>query len=436
MSSTGINTSNPKSLNSRTYSCLSIDNEDVDNLNIEQLSKEMNDRAKEATPFTSQEIDEIIMSFENVMPDKDNSGIPLDQLRKLIEAVGHLPHKDWDKTGQSAEQLNDILLGGSMGGLSEEFKQIFKRVIEEGNWNKAAEHAAVEGNDNDNGNGKGNGKPWAILVTGVNGIRKTTSVYQPWFQQLLDEALVHPKNVSADSEIDRDSLPTGENSFFRQLDHMIITLINHNFQKMYAMTNLSHDFDENPDQDPPSSIIQQYSNYKAAIFTRYRTLSEILGVLLVRQAKASRMNIMIETSGRDVAMFHYVDSFFPSEDYNKLALHFTINDLSHAETSVDKRMVREMKEGIGALNSGDMDRIIKANAGGPYGSEVLTGIQRDSDAVWDQIISEDAEGDVGQDWFKASIKIDAKEDEDWTANAVLPDGSDGTAFKFYAPRKV
>jgi hypothetical protein len=216
----------------------------------------------------------------------------------------------------------------------------------------------------------------------------------------------------------------------------IITLINHNFQKMYAMTNLSHDFDENPDQDPPSSIIQQYSNYKAAIFTRYRTLSEILGVLLVRQAKASRMNIMIETSGRDVAMFHYVDSFFPSEDYNKLALHFTINDLSHAETSVDKRMVREMKEGIEALKSGDMDKVIKANAGGPYGSEVLTGIQRDSDAVWDQIISEDAEGDVGQDWFKASIKIDAKEDEDWTANAVLPDGSDGTAFKFHAPRKL
>jgi len=422
--------SNAKSLNSRTYSCLSIDNEDVDNLDIEQLSKEMNERAKEAAPFTSQEIDEIIMSFENVMPDKDNSGIPLDQLRELIEAVGHLPHKDWEKTGQSAEQLNDILLGGSMDGLSEEFKQIFKRVIEEGNWNAAAEHAAVEGK------GKGNGKPWAILVTGVNGIRKTTSVYQPWFQQLLDEALVHPKNASVDSEIDRDSLPTGENSFFRQLDHMIITLINHNFQKMYAMTNLSHDFDENPEQDPPSSIIQQYSNYKAAIFTRYRTLSEILGVLLVRQAKASRMNIMIETSGRDVAMFHYVDSFFPSEEYNKLALHFTINDLSHAETSVDTRMVREMKEGIEALKSGDMDKVIKANAGGPYGSEVLTGIQRDSDAVWDQIISEDAEGDVGQDWFKASIKIDAKKDEDWTANALLPDGSDGTAFKFHAPRKV
>jgi len=392
----------------------------------------MNERASEAEPFSTKEVDEIIMSFENVMP--ENSGIALDQLRELIEAVGHLPHKDWERTGQSAERLNDILLDGSMDGLSDEFKHTFKRVIHEGNWNAAAEHAAVEGN----------GKPWAILVTGVNGIRKTTSVYQPWFQQLLNEALVHPKNIKADSDSDSDSnseialdsLPTGENSFFRQLDHMIITLINHNFQKMYAMTKLSHDFDENPEQDPPSSIIQQYSNYKAAIFTRYRTLSEILGVLLVRQAKASKMNIMIETSGRDVAMFHYVDSFFPSEEYNKLALHFTINDLSHAESSVDTRMVREMKGGIEALNSGDMDKVIKANAGGPYGSEVLKGIQRDSDAVWDTIISEDAEGDVGQDWFKASINIEAKEDEDWTANAILPDGSDGTAFKFHAPRKV
>lgn len=424
-SSKATSTAAVRRLNSRTFSCLSIDNEDIENMDIEELSIEMNNRAKEAAPFTAKEVDELIMSIENVMP--ENSGIALDQLRELIEAVGHLPHKDWEKTGQSAERLNDILLDGSMDGLSDEFKHTFKRVIHEGNWNAAAEHAAVESN----------GKPWAILVTGVNGIRKTTSVYQPWFQQLINEALVHPKNNKADClDIPVDSLPTGENSFFRQLDHMIITLINHNFQKMYALTKLSHDFDDHPEQDPPSSIIQKYSNYKAAIFSRYRTLSEILGVLLVRQAKASKMNIMIETSGRDVAMFHYVDSFFPSEEYNKLALHFTINDLSHAESSVDTRMVREMKAGIEALNSGDMDKVINANAGGPYGSEVLKGIQRDSDAVWDTIISEDAEGDVGQDWFKASINIEAKADEDWTANAILPDGSDGTAFKFHAPRKV
>lgn len=406
----------------RTYSSLSIDEIEVKNLDIEKLSKEMNDRAKEAAPFTSDEIDEIIMSIENVMP--EGSGISLDQLRALIQAVGHLPHKDWDRTGQSAHDLNDILLGDSDEELTDDFKQIFKRVIEEGNWEGAAKHAASEVD---------HGKPWAILVTGVNGIRKTTSVYQPWFQDLLAEAIVHPKNADADSEIRKESLPTGENSFFRQLDHMIITLINHNFQKMYAMTQSS--LGDDLDADPSTSVIQKYSNYKAAIFSRYRTLSEILGVLLVRQARASNLNIMVETSGRDVAMFHYVDSFFPSDQYNKLALHFTINDLSHAESSVDNRMVREIKDGIEALQSGDVQKIIKANAGGPYGSEVLKGIQRDSDAVWDQIISEDGEGDVGSDWFKASISIDAKKDEDWTANAVTPDGKSGTLFAFLAPRR-
>lgn len=405
----------------KNESSLSIHELDIQKLNIEKLSQEMNQRAKDATPFSKDEIDEIVKSFENVMP--ANSGISLDALKELVEAVAHLSHKDWSKTEQSATTLNDILLKGDLSGeLSPEFKQIFKRVIEEGNWNGASDFAETRSS-----------KPWAILVTGVNGIRKTTSVYQPWFQQLLSEALVHPTNQDVDTvDIPLDTLPTGENSFFRQLDHMIITLINHNFQKLYAMTDLSHDFDSG---EPPSSIIQQYSNYKAAIFSRYRTLSEILGVLLVKQARASSLNIMVETSGRDVAMFHYVDSFFPSEEYNKLALHFTINDLSHAETSVDKRMVREMKEGIEALQSGNVDQVIKANAGGPYGSEVLKGIQRDSDAVWDTIISE-GDSDVGKDWYKASININASADEDWTAFATKPDGTDGTVFTFEAPRKV
>jgi hypothetical protein len=32
-------------------------------------------------------------------------------------------------------------------------------------------------------------RPWAVLITGLNGIRKTTAVYQPWFAQVLREAL-------------------------------------------------------------------------------------------------------------------------------------------------------------------------------------------------------------------------------------------------------
>ena len=142
---------------------------------------------------------------------------------------------------------------------------------------------------------------------------------------------------------------------------------------------------------------------------------------------------MCETSGRDIAMFHYIDHFFPDR-YNKLALHFTINDLSHAKSSVDDRMVREMKMGREALDSGDVVEVIYANAGGPYGSEVLEGVQADSDRVWDEVVMKGEE--VGGDWYKATMKINARADKPWTLQAVRPDGSLGTEYTFGDPRTV
>jgi hypothetical protein len=47
-----------------------------------------------------------------------------------------------------------------------------ERILQEGT-NGAAKHATER---------PASVKPWAVLVTGVNGIRKTTSIYQPWFQ--------------------------------------------------------------------------------------------------------------------------------------------------------------------------------------------------------------------------------------------------------------
>jgi hypothetical protein len=137
---------------------------------------------------------------------------------------------------------------------------------------------------------------------------------------------------------------------------------------------------------------------------------------------------MLETSGRDVAMFHYVDHFFPEESYHKLALHFQINDLQQAKESVDQRMVREIQTGIRALRYRNVFAIINANAGGPYGSEVLEGIQADSDRVWnDDVI---ANGVVGQSWYKATIQINAHASEPWTAQAMLPDGRLGALYPF------
>ena len=167
---------------------------------------------------------------------------------------------------------------------------------------------------------------------------------------------------------------------------MIATLCNEEFIRLYAFAKGM--LQENSSSDgtaptntestlsvPTPDIVQLYSNMKAAIFARYRTVSELLGVVLLREAQNVRLNCMLETSGRDVAMFHYIDHFFSKEKYHKLALHFIINDLEYAKTSVDQRMIKEIQTGIAALDNQNIFDIIDANAGGPYGSEVLSGIQ-------------------------------------------------------------
>jgi hypothetical protein len=55
-------------------------------------------------------------------------------------------------------------------------------------------------------------------VSGVNGIRKTSSVHQQWFKDVLQQAL-------GDSYMGpKEDLPDGADSFFRQLDYMMATL--------------------------------------------------------------------------------------------------------------------------------------------------------------------------------------------------------------------
>ena len=242
-------------------------------------------------------------------------------------------------------------------------------------------------------------------------------MYQSWFPELLKEAIMEPSGCDESKPM---ILPDGSNSFFRQLDHMIATLCNEEFTKLYALSR-----DIVAGAAPSGDTIRLYSDLKAAIFTRYRTLSELFGVALLREAQGKNLNCMVETSGRDIAMFHYVDRFFPSDKYNKLALHFTINDLQFAEKSVDRRMVDEIEAGIKALP--DVFNVIEANKGGPYGSEVLAGVQKDSDHVWE---TEVLSGNVGSEWFKATVAIEGHAKEPWVARAVKPDNSVGNAFQF------
>jgi hypothetical protein len=381
---------------------------------ISERTDGMVERAKKGTPLTEDEVQDVVNSIQNISP-IENDTISLEELKKVLLDVAHLSHKDWAVTGNNAKKLGAVLM---KDGVSPHTRQMLERILEEGNWDGAAKHATERPTS---------AKPWAVLVTGVNGIRKTTSIYQPWFPALLKEALAAPAGQPADFE--NDALPAGSNSFFRQLDHLIATLANEDFAQLYVLTQEL--LKEHSIENPPPEVVKQYSDLKAAIFTRYRTLSELLGALLLGEAQILKSNCMLETSGRDVAMFHYVDHFFPT-GYSKLALHFTINDLSHAQTSVDNRMVREIKTGIDAIKAQDVFDIIYANAGGPYGSEVLPGVQQDSDRVWNEVVLKN--DGVGQDWYKATIQINAHPTEPWTAQAVLLDGSLGTKFAFERPK--
>ena len=94
-------------------------------------------------------------------------------------------------------------------------------------------------------------------------------------------------------------------------------------------------------------------------------------------------------------------------------------------------MIDEILLGADAIKSGDIFDVVYTNQGGPYGSKVLAGVQKDSDKVWE---SEVLSGKVGSDWYKATIAINAHPTEPWTAQAVKPDGSLGKTYTF-EPRK-
>ena len=351
----------------------------------------------------------VIKSLKKLSKYDTESKIDWSQLHTYFNNKISLSYKNWSATSIWADEFRNIIGTPS----DESFQEIFERVLIDGNWYKAA--VAAECNA---GIAACNQRPWIVLVTGLNGIRKTTSIHQPWFQDILKDALGPSFPLPA------EYLPSGENGFFRQLDYMIATLANEDFRELY--------------QKASELSIAEYSREKDNIFKLYRTVAEILGVLLIRSAQQHQMNILVETSGRDIAMFDYIDHLFASgaSNYQKLVVHFTIDDIKYAEKSVDERMISEMKRGSNAVASrtGDLrtdtKAIVAVNAGGPYGSEVLPSVQAESESVWSKI-RDDAEG-LRSDWLKASIRIFGNDDPgEWSARAIFPDGSESAnVFKF------
>lgn len=355
--------------------------------------------------FTDDELDNVVRSLQSLAGPTNTLDWPA--IRSLLAENAHLSHKEWSRTDTAGQRLSDLIRGPE----DPTFRRIFARVLEDGNWDGAVAAAAARPPPL---------QPWVVLVTGVNGIRKTTSAYQPWFKTVLREALGDSFAGGV------DELPDGRDSFFRQLDYMLATVANEDFRALYALDDVA-----------------DYAAVKDAIFARHRTAAELVGCLLVRAAQRRRANIMIETSGRDPAMFRYVDALFPpAAGYRRLALRFAVSDVAFAEGSVDARMRAEMRAGRAALARADADpaAVVRANAGGPYGAAALRRVEAEAEAVWRSLAHGAAAaggGGVEPGWTWASVAVTAHASAPWTVHAVRrgPGGSEsaGTPFAFGPP---
>ena len=147
----------------------------------------MKEAASRNVPFTDDELGNVLLSLQTLAP-PDNA-IDWGGLRSLLSASAHLSHKDWAWTQATAQKLSELLGGPDDAA----FRTIFSRVLGEahallhalyhplthsrapgdGGWDVAASATAAR---------PAAFQPWVVLVTGVNGIRKTSSVYQPWFK--------------------------------------------------------------------------------------------------------------------------------------------------------------------------------------------------------------------------------------------------------------
>ena len=132
----------------------------------------------------------------------EGNDIVIDQrrLEELFVKYSQLSHKVYSRSEEAADQLKDLI--GTPD--DEMFRLMFKRVLQDGNWFGAADKGELAKTIRQGQEYLGQVKPWAVLVTGLNGIRKTTTINMPWFKEVLQDSL---RGQVSDDML--ESLPTG-----------------------------------------------------------------------------------------------------------------------------------------------------------------------------------------------------------------------------------
>lgn len=108
-----------------------------------------------AEPWDSSQVSRAVAAHTNLAAAAEDYA---PALAALLAREAHTSHKDWPATQRAAQELAAVV--GGPGDAT--FDRVFRRVLEGGGWDQAVQAAR-----------RRQGKPWAVLVTGLNGIRKT-----------------------------------------------------------------------------------------------------------------------------------------------------------------------------------------------------------------------------------------------------------------------
>lgn len=149
------------------------------------------------------------------------SGRLEDNLREFVAQYAHGTSTDWPAIEAAAEKLESLL--GKPG--DRKFDRLFHRILDDGQW-KQAEQAAKKRPEE--------GKPWVVLIGGVDGVRKTGSIFQPWWRNAVHDGFGVPDEQLSAHELDPidtatpkyGALPSGQNSFIMPHDTIVASFAN------------------------------------------------------------------------------------------------------------------------------------------------------------------------------------------------------------------
>jgi hypothetical protein len=269
-------------------------------------------------------LDKLVESIHNIYP-LDN--MECEKLKKFYEEMYKnydFNEKEKDTREKLTTELKKFIIEVStkkyptLKSLKENdileiaLKEILPHVFTGGNWDNAISITKKQ--------------PAVILVCGLNGIRKSSSMNKDdRIKDIISRNLKH-------LQYDPDSMPSGKNSFFRQLDYVISSITSAFFYDLYS--------------NKPNIDTDIYGKIKKNIFNVVARLNAVWISLITYIATERKKHIIVEAVGNNTNAITTINNTFTN--YNKVIIYFQLEkgNIQYAKDSVTKRLENDLSNGI------------------------------------------------------------------------------------------